>query len=1363
MANNNEKFIFHVEAQTDRAIAKLQEVSRLMDQIERTKVKGEDDYNTTNQKDMDKAMRNISNITTEYRKLSREMQAMEIELRETMNSIYMPKSLTGNAAKQARQEIEQMKSLVGSYVNDTVTQQRALDGAYEKSLSTMRRLSTYQQNYSRNFKHIFSSNDIRNLPREYRTETTTGSDGQSIDKQVLDRRRARRIVDALTDDKEGSTGVLDNVQSQIREANKLERRSESASRRAAASNYMSHQQASNFAKDFQTSQQDYVKLREDNKESMVDLGFERTRLGKEIETIQSQEYTTQAERDKVVAMQRTIEAIDEEWDARDTLNETLERTTANLKAFDKQIREADDGKGAEVKPERGTFRGMVYERAPAIGLALGGAVGMAFGGLYSKGTQVNQSIRDDVISIGQRTGQDDWRENVRLQAMRAGMDDYLGLSGQEMLNFQNAYLSNRGFQDLDDLHTAMSSQAEFSRVTGLGAETTTQFFDQLFGSAKMTGDSVTDIQDAFVGAIERSGMKGREEDQLNALNSIVDSVGQGRTIGQEEVMNIMGLQSLLAQSGHESLRGATGGQMLTDLDQGIREGFNNPMARLLFGQGTEYQGLSGRWELRQQMEKGVSDVDNVSRLAQVASGYSSDEGIQNEALASLAYEAFGTNLTSEQAEGIMEMFRAGELTQENIDSVQTGDLQEGATLSEEALERYQGSREAIGEQSEAVTEYQSSRLSDLGDSVRKVNTAMGGLNPVIYGAIVALGALSVAALGTAASFGMSRGIRRAASGRYGQSRSGGVNRRSDRHRGGGGGGGGGGGYFWGGGGDGRRRRGGGGDPNTRTGRRQNRRGGRMRMGGRFGNLFNLASMGMATVGGWFDPSQRKGGLPNTGPSTPRGGRGGGVGNMFRTGAQGAQNLFGNALQGTKNFFGKGGRGEGLGNILQKGAQGAKNLFGGGRGGSGGPGILSKGMGGLSKVAGKAFMPLNIAMGVGSVLSAPKEEKGRAVGEATGGIGGALAGGAAGAAIGSAIPIVGTAVGGILGSIIGGMGGSSLGGWIGDKVQGAGGWLKDKASGAGEWLSEKAKGVGGWFKGLFGGGKDKEESSDMKGQVDRETTTNKARTEEKRGDNISDERTNLDRQENVIQEAKRVLHQARMQNGILGMSGSLASGAAIGGQSGSLRYLPDGTKWENAHNLSQSDLGYTDGRLTAQDLDKWIESKTSSNSLMRGMGEQFFQAGLESGLDPRYLIAHAGLETGWGSPTSGYAKDGNWFGIGAFDHNPDNAKNYGLGVTGGAKWIAENYYGKGHTTLDKMHKAGYATDPQWSSKIANIMGQAPTGTGTIRVDSTINVQVSGDESVASQVNNSRELRQTAENIQNRIYSSMSYHSQEMRRV
>lgn len=1257
---NVEKYIFGVDADTSKAVSKLQQINKLMDQIDGVRNRGMGEYFTTTQKDMDKSMRSMSQLTKLYRSLDRELSEIQRKMEDVSGRLTIPKGAT----KEQEREIKRLKQQMAEQSQAAISQQRALQSEYNKTLRKFRELSTFQQNSSKNFKHVFSSNDLFNLP--------TGAQNFN---------RAKSFMQAMASEADGVSSKIDEVKAKIQSINKLDRRAESLTRRAEASKYMSYQQASNYRRDYRTVTQEYGAERESNANAMARLGQERTTLHNRVQEIQTKANATQQDIDKKIGMQQTIDAIDKEIQARMELDRVLNRTTQNMKDYEHRV--TKDG-GVEVKPERGTVAGMMYERAPAIGLALTGAAAGVAGGLYHQGAQLNRGIRSDVVSIGQRTDSDNWTETIRNNALDSGLQDRLGFGGQEMLAFQNNYLSNAGYKGMDDLNSAMTSQAIFSRTTGVDSDATRDFFDTAFSTGAVNGSQVKDIQNAFIGAIKQSGMEGREKDQLKALQGLLDGVSRGRSMTNDEVMNVMGMQSVLASTGVRSLSGEKGGQLLSDLNEGIRQSIDNPTARLIFGQGTKYQGLEGRFALTKQLEKGISDVDNVKTIAAYAQSHADTEGGQNAVFYHAVRSLLGTNITSEQTEGIMGLYRDGKLTDETLKGYVDSNESTGSKTADERLSKYQDSKEATSNQSEATTEKQATELYDYGNVLREANAAMSELNPLIYTATAALGGLAVAAIGATGSFLMSSVLRGAVAGRMG---SGGAILGGLGRRGGGGTTGGGGGGF-------------------------------------FGAL-------RSSVGRYTDPYARAGGLPNTGPAGGAASPSGGLWSRITGGAGATAAGAGTAAAGAEAAAGAG-----------AGTTGAAS------GGSKVLSTLGKVGGALSKVA----LPLSIIASVGSIAAAPEDKKGEATGSAVGGIGGGLAGAAAGAAIGSVVPVVGTAIGGLIGGFVGSFGGSSLGGW-------AGSMFDPKTAEAAELPeTEKAKGA------------DEKIVNDLDKQVDKETTNTKDRAESKKADNLALEKANIKRYEALLDQADQLLNKARLQNGIMGSLGgadaSGSGGAGVGGSTGKLKILSGNQKWANPNDLKNSDLGYTDGKLTAEDLDKWIESKAPEGSMMRGMGSAFLKAGQESGLDPRYLIAHAAQETGWG--TSNILKDkNNWFGIGAFDNSPHaSAKTFGgkqQGIIDGAKWIAQNYYSKGNTTLDKMKKAGYATDPQWANNISSIMKNAPTGTGSVKVESTINVNVKGGDDVAKKVTSNAQMKSLANQVNNAIYGSMNYYSKEVKRV
>lgn len=151
-----------------------------------------------------------------------------------------------------------------------------------------------------------------------------------------------------------------------------------------------------------------------------------------------------------------------------------------------------------------------------------------------------------------------------------------------------------------------------------------------------------------------------------------------------------------------------------------------------------------------------------------------------------------------------------------------------------------------------------------------------------------------------------------------------------------------------------------------------------------------------------------------------------------------------------------------------------------------------------------------------------------------------------------------------------------------------------------------------------------------------------------------------------------------------------------------------TYWTNS-DVTKHDLAKRLQGITATQINNWIRAK-APNSPFNGQGQVFIEAQKQSGLDARYILAHAALESAWGSSRIGRTYH-NYFGINAYDSNPDNAKkssNRSLqaGIINGAMWIKEHYYNRGQKTLYAMNhdKNGhnYASDKAWGDKIANIM-------------------------------------------------------------
>lgn len=207
------------------------------------------------------------------------------------------------------------------------------------------------------------------------------------------------------------------------------------------------------------------------------------------------------------------------------------------------------------------------------------------------------------------------------------------------------------------------------------------------------------------------------------------------------------------------------------------------------------------------------------------------------------------------------------------------------------------------------------------------------------------------------------------------------------------------------------------------------------------------------------------------------------------------------------------------------------------------------------------------------------------------------------------------------------------------------------------------------------------------------------------------------------------------NKISGAWGNFTDWIGIGGKGPSVKYSqpnmiytgkgcstgckrPSG-KTYYGKGVSESDIKYMElnapieKKITAADINKWVNPIVGgSDQPFYNIGDIAMKAQQQTGLDARYLVAHAAQESGWGRSHMAKTKH-NFFGIGAFNDSPDSALSFSKenGFIEGAKWINHNFTKHGQNTLYSMINADghrYAVfddgspNTHWMNNIANIM-------------------------------------------------------------
>jgi hypothetical protein len=123
----------------------------------------------------------------------------------------------------------------------------------------------------------------------------------------------------------------------------------------------------------------------------------------------------------------------------------------------------------------------------------------------------------------------------------------------------------------------------------------------------------------------------------------------------------------------------------------------------------------------------------------------------------------------------------------------------------------------------------------------------------------------------------------------------------------------------------------------------------------------------------------------------------------------------------------------------------------------------------------------------------------------------------------------------------------------------------------------------------------------------------------------------------------------------------------------------------------------------------IDELLGSTTPLPELGSAFLRVEREQGINARFFVAHAMLESGWGtSPIARYKR--NLFGYGAYDRDPwryaTRFPSHAKGVAAVAEILRDSYLTPGgrwwyRFTTPRAINRYYASDPRWADKVAHL--------------------------------------------------------------
>lgn len=591
--------------------------------------------------------------------------------------------------------------------------------------------------------------EFQKTQNEFQKLASMKANPNFTNKTALKEQRAYR--EELTEQEK----ALQAIKKAQQELNRVNSRVNHRAHQATSTGRMTYNQSESMKKDLGGVGL-YSDTRRENKERQAQLREQYRRRQEELSQVRSNtNLDRQVRKNRETSILEEIKGIEQEIEARKKFNQTLNDTIENLKAKTEQLNNSN----VKVEADRNSTAGVIASRAPSITIAGIGSFMAAIGGLYAKGATANAGMRDSTISLGQRTGNGDFRA-IRKEAQTMGVEKQLGYKGADMLQFQEDALSNIGFTNKEDLTSNTRALAEGSRAVPVDSETLSGFMnDQMRRGAVSGKDQIKAIQEGFLGAIQKSGMVGREKEQLNALKTLSDQSFSGRNGSNEELKQQMAMLTLLNKTGSRAVQGEQGAELMTSLSAGIQGSVWNNKASLLLGKGSQYQGLSGMYDLAGKQEEGATPENLQKIIGSVQKAVPNDEKGQKYVLKSAMHELFGTNATNDQVDGIMKAYGNGNLNEENINKIMNESQSTGKDKYKKNADDYANSKEGMANRSEAVTEKQASSINDWGDALRGINSKLGGIPPAMYALGAGMGALATALITSGTMGGLSSFVR----------------------------------------------------------------------------------------------------------------------------------------------------------------------------------------------------------------------------------------------------------------------------------------------------------------------------------------------------------------------------------------------------------------------------------------------------------------------------------------------------------------------------------------------------------------------------------------------------------------------------
>lgn len=554
---------------------------------------------------------------------------------------------------------------------------------------------------------------------------------------------------------EKSKKNMSKVKEENKTVNKQRNRITSANEREKRDGKYSARDGAEVAKALNQDYGEYRKALKEGKKALKDLNKKQQDLAKEQEKnkndyssnkIDTEEYRKRTAKNTVMTDQYSKESkvLEEKVGNVNDILGDLGSNGATRKQFNE----------GRVARSRDTFLGTALERAPSIASHAVMGMGGAYGLQMAQGKSSLAGIRNQEIAMGQQTGASDYSA-LRKGLFEASDNAGLGFKPSELVNMSSEAMKAMGDKGLPNQQEITTELATGARGMGIAdTDSYMQSMTDIMHSGAIDNDvDLKQFQKTVSGGIKESGMKAQADEQLKALSSMTNTMGANKELTTADLNSIASIQGTFAESGNKSLQGEKGAQAITKIQQGFSESSDNPGMRNVMGMGSEYTGMTGKWQYRKDMEDPENIGENLSKFM----GFYGTATPEQEAATG---ESLVTNfdLSSQQAQEIMDMYNKGDLSEEELGK-KVKEYQDGSEVDKNVKDQSE-QQQGKDNRNEARQENQSQALYEFTGAIRNVQGAMAGWSPALYQGIIGIEALTAAMMSSAAMMGGAYGMKK---------------------------------------------------------------------------------------------------------------------------------------------------------------------------------------------------------------------------------------------------------------------------------------------------------------------------------------------------------------------------------------------------------------------------------------------------------------------------------------------------------------------------------------------------------------------------------------------------------------------------